>query len=286
MTISNYSTKFYSGDKALNSYLNDIRKYKVPTKEEEEEIFARVKSGDQKAKTELINRNQRFIYSLAKIYSRDESEVLDYVNEGNIGLIAAIDSFDVTKGTKFITHAVWYIRRQMNYYLTATNNLISKPNNMKLTKKLDKIRQAFLCENGYGPTNEEVVELLKQKYDIDVKDVSDVYDVNVSSISEEIDDDYTMEENSEFNDKTCSMNLYEEDVEKSHNEHLVCNILARLDDKQRDIIRMAFGIGYDRKYSSEEIGDKYQMDKYTINELKNAIIQYLRQNKNEWKIAI
>ena len=134
MNISDYSCKFYSGDKALNNYLNDIRKYKVPTVEEEVALFERIAEGDEKAKTEIIQRNQRFVYSLAKIYSKDENEVLDYVNEGNIGLITAIDTFDVTKGTKFITHAVWYIRRSMNYYLTTTNTLIHLCVNMAIIR--------------------------------------------------------------------------------------------------------------------------------------------------------
>lgn len=286
MNISDYSCKFYSGDKALNNYLNDIRKYKVPTVEEEVALFERIAEGDEKAKTEIIQRNQRFVYSLAKIYSKDENEVLDYVNEGNIGLITAIDTFDVTKGTKFITHAVWYIRRSMNYYLTTTNNLINKSNNMKLGKKIEYVKQEFMCEHGYNPTSDEIIDMIKEKYDIDIKDISDVYDLNVASINEELDDDYTVEENSDFNDRTSSVNEYDTETDKTYNKMLVNNILSTLSPKQQDIIKMAFGIGYDRQYSTEEIGDKYEMDEMTINQLKNNIIKYLRENRGEYKLAI
>lgn len=286
MNISCYSCKFYSGDKALNNYLNDIRKYKVPTVEEEVALFERIAKGDEKAKIEIIQRNQRFVYSLAKIYSKDENEVLDYVNEGNIGLITAIDTFDVTKGTKFITHAVWYIRRSMNYYLTTTNNLINKSNNMKLGKKIEYVKQAFICEHGYNPAPNEIINMIKEKYNIDIKDISDVYDLNVASINEELDDDYTVEENSDFNDRTSSVNEYDTETDNTYNKMLVNNILSTLSTKQQDIIKMTFGIGYDRQYSTEEIGDKYEMDEMAINQLKNNIIKYLRGKRGEYKLAI
>ena len=115
MNTKNYNCKFYSGNDTLNKYLSDIGKYKVLTLEEEVELFERICDGDEQAKARIVESNQRFVYSLAKIYSKNEDEVLDYVNEGNIGLITAIDTFDVTKGMKFITYAVWYIRRSMKY---------------------------------------------------------------------------------------------------------------------------------------------------------------------------
>ena len=286
MKISDYSCKFYNGDKTLNNYLNDIRKYTVPTLEEEEALFERIADGDEAAKKEIVERNQRFVYSLAKIYSEDESEVLDYVNEGNIGLITAIDSFDPTKGIKFITYAVWYIRRSMNYYLTNTNSLITKSNSMKLGKKIDKVKQVFFNENGYLPTTEDIVELVKKYYDIDVKDVSDIYDLRIASINDEVSDDYTVEENSMFNEKTSSENEYETESNETYNSMLVNDILSRLTPKQQDIIKMAYGIGYERSYTPVEIGAKYNMDEITINQLKSNIMEYLRDNRGEYKLAI
>jgi RNA polymerase primary sigma factor len=286
MKISDYSCKFYNGDKTLNNYLNDIRKYTVPTLEEEEALFERIADGDEAAKKEIVERNQRFVYSLAKIYSKDESEVLDYVNEGNIGLITAIDSFDPTKGIKFITYAVWYIRRSMNYYLTNTNSLITKSNSMKLGKKIDKVKQVFFNENGYLPTTEDIVELVKKYYDIDVKDVSDIYDLRIASINDEVSDDYTVEENSMFNEKTSSENEYETESNETYNSMLVNDILSRLTPKQQDIIKMAYGIGYERSYTPVEIGAKYNMDEITINQLKSNIMEYLRDNRGEYKLAI
>ena len=206
MNTKNYNCKFYSGNETINKYLSDIRKYKVLTPEEEVELFERIADGDEVAKARIVEANQRFVYSLAKIYSKNEDEVLDYVNEGNVGLITAIDTFDVTKGMKFITYAVWYIRRSMNYYLSTINSLVAKSNNMKYGKKIECIKQEWICANGYEPTHEDIVDMLKDKHNIDIKDICDVYDLNISSINQQLDDDYTIEDDSEFNEVTsrCS----------------------------------------------------------------------------------
>ena len=286
MNTKNYNCKFYSGNETLNKYLSDIRKYKVLTPEEEDELFERIADGDEVAKARIVEANQRFVYSLAKIYSKNEDEVLDYVNEGNVGLITAIDTFDVTKGMKFITYAVWYIRRSMNYYLSTINSLVAKSNNMKYGKKIECIKQEWICANGYEQTHEDIVDMLKDKHNIDIKDICDVYDLNISSINQQLDDDYTIEEDSEFNEVTSSVNTYEVDTDKTYNNELVGNILATLTEKQQDIIRMSFGIGYERSFTAEEIGDKYEMDEMTVNQLKNNIIKYLKQNKSEYKLAI
>ena len=286
MNTKNYNCKFYSGNDTLNKYLSDIRKYKVLTPEEEVELFERISDGDESAKARIVESNQRFVYSLAKIYSKNDDEVLDYVNEGNIGLMTAIDTFDVTKGMKFITYAVWYIRRSMNYYLSTMNSLVAKSNNMKYGKKIDYIKQECMCTNGYEPTYDEIVDMMKEKYNIDIKDICDVYDLNISSINQQLDDDYTIEDNSEFNEVTSSVNAYETETDNTYNNELVGNILSTLTEKQQDIIRMSFGIGYERYFTAEEIGDKYEMDEMTVNQLKNNIIKYLKQNKSEYKLAI
>ncbi len=157
---------------------------------------------------------------------------------------------------------------------------------MKLGKKIDKVKQVFFNENGYLPTTEDIVELVKKYYDIDVKDVSDIYDLRIASINDEVSDDYTVEENSMFNEKTSSENEYETESNETYNSMLVNDILSRLTPKQQDIIKMAYGIGYERSYTPVEIGAKYNMDEITINQLKSNIMEYLRDNRGEYKLAI
>jgi len=283
MNIKNLSTKFFGTNKSLSLYLNEIRKTEPPTAEEEKELFERIKNGDEDARTEIIVRHQKFVYSIAKVYAKSEDDVLEYVNEGNIGLMQAINEYNPERGTRFLTFAVWYMRRSMNYYQDNTNNMIVRSNNMKLSKKIDTVKETYFKENGTMPTNAMVVDLINEKYDIGIKDVRDVYDVNVSSISDELDDDFTVEENSEYNSKTASFNEYETEVDNDYKSALIEKLMGKISGKQADMIKMLYGVGYDRQYSIDEIAQKYNMYPDDTQSLINKIMQYLKQ---EGKLAV
>ena len=285
MNIKNLSTKFFGTNRPLSLYLSEIRKTEPPTAEEEKELFERIKNGDEDARNEIIIRHQKFVYSIAKVYAKSEDDVLEYVSEGNIGLMQAIDEYDADRGTRFLTFAVWYMRRAMNYYQDNTNNMVVRSNNMKLSKKIDTVREDYFKKNGVMPTNAMVVDLIKEKYDIDVKDIRDVYDVNVSSISDEIDDDFTVEQNADYNQKTATKNEYEEEVDSDYNAQLTKELLNILPEDKADIIKMLFGVGYDRVYSPTEVGHKYDMYPEDVIALQNKIIQYLRQ-EGKFKVAV
>ena len=196
MRIKDYSCKYFGYSDNLSMFLSDMRQYTVPTAEEENELIVSYKSGNEDAGRELICRHLRFLYSLAKIYARNEDEVIDYVNEGAIGFKTALDKFNPELGYKFITYSVWYV----------TRNMVNRANNTKIGNKAEVVKQKFYSEHGREPSNEEVMEIIKNEYGIDIKDESDIYDVNISSINEEIDDDYTVEDNQDFNSRTASIN--------------------------------------------------------------------------------
>ena len=278
MRIKDYSCKFFGNNETLQSFLAEVRKYNVPTAEEEVELISEYKNGNEQAGQMLINGHLRFIYSLAKIYARNENEVVDYVNEGVIGLKKALDEFDLTLGYKFITYAVWYIRRSMNFYLNDTRNLVTRSNGNKLGKKLDTVRQKFYTENGREPSIDEIKSIINEQYGIEIKDDSDTYEVSFASINEEIDDDYTMEENPEYTSRTAVENEYMESAEKDYKRALVNTILSYVPEKQADIMKMLYGIGYDKMYSTEEVGEKYGMRGVEVAALRDKIIMYIRQN--------
>lgn len=292
MNLANYSCKYFGGSETLASYLCDVRKYEVPTPEEEEILFERINGDDkrdiERAKNEIIVRNQRFVYAIAKIYARNEDEVLDYVNEGNVGLIESIDKFDPTMGFKFITYAVNYIKREMNYYMYTTNRIVKRPNSMKIGKKVETVRHKFFAENGYEPSDEEILEAINSVYGLKIKDKSDLFDVAVTSISDSYDDDdkNTVENNEEYNRKTSSQINYEKDINEDYNSKLADKILSSLPEDVCDILKMYMGIGYERKCTVEEIGDKYDIDKNTIVQTVNNALAYLRQNKRKFKMAV
>lgn len=278
MRLSDLSCKFFKSNDILNSFLADVRKHPVPTVQEEEELFERYYNGDDSARDGLIVGNLRFVYSLAKIYARNESEVIDYVNEGVIGLMTALNEYDPSKGYKFITYGVWYIRRQMNYYLLTKRDMISHSAQVgNITKKSDRIRQKYYAENGRIPSDEEVKEILKQSFNITVTKNDDLSEIGLTSIDEDVKDDYTVEETSDFNEQTASFNAYEEEAENDYRREVINSYLSLLSEKTADILKMKYGIGYERAYADDEIGDKYGIDPERIDGICEYAISVMRK---------
>ena len=116
MNLKEKKSGYINTDHAINTYLKEINQYKVLTAAEEADLIEKMKNGDAAAKALLIASNQRFVYAVAKRYG-NEDNVLDLVNEGNIGLMQALDTFDASKGNRFLSYAIWYIRREINAYL-------------------------------------------------------------------------------------------------------------------------------------------------------------------------
>ena len=286
-TISTSNVKYMEGTEGLNTFLSVLRKYDSISAEEEQELFRKYQQeGDMEAREKIFLHNQRFIYSNAKIYARDSEEVMDYVNEGNIALDEAIDKFDPSLGNKFITFAVWYIRRAMNYYLINTRDIVTKTNAMKLFKKADKVVQKYFNEHGYDPTLDEVKDILEKDYNIEIKDISDLYDLNVSSLSTSIDDEFTMEESDEYNSRTASYNDYEGDIDREYSKTLANKFLNLVPAEHQNIIKKLYGIGYDRQYSPIEVAQEYGMSSEDMEKLQVKIIEYMRQNMSQLNVAM
>lgn len=278
MRINDYNCKFFGGSRNLSLFLADVRKYDVPSQEQESLLISEFKRGNEEAFKKLLCGHLRFIYSLAKIYARNEEEVSDYVGEGVIGFRYALKEFDKERDNKFITYAVWYVRRSMNAYMNGDRNIIVKSNSAKIGKKVDIVRQKYYAENGREPSVDEIKALISECYGIDIKEDCDVYDLNVASINEAIDDDYTLEDNSEYNQRTSVDNDYEDTINKEYTARLLNEALKLVPEKQADILKMAFGVGYERKYSTQEIGEKYHMRAAEVAALRDKIIAYIRQN--------
>ena len=277
MRLSDHSCKYFRTNEILNSFLSDVRRYDVPSIEEEEQLIKQYKAGDKSAKDRLIVGNLRFVYSIAKIYARDENEVIDYVNEGVIGLMTALEEFDVTKGCKFLTYGVWYIRRQMNYYMLTKRDLISHSAQVgNISKKSDVIRQKYFAENGSLPSDEDVMRVLEEEFNIKVSKPEDMYDTGIASIDEEVSEDYSMEETEDYNRRTASYNDYEEEINDEYNENLVAHLLQFLPEKAAEIVKMKYGIGYGRSYSVEEISRKFNIAPERIESICEAAIMEMR----------
>lgn len=278
MRLSDHSCKYFRTNDVLNSFLTDVRKYEIPTVEEEEKLIEQYRSGDKSAKDKLIVGNLRFVYSLAKIYARDENEVIDYVNEGVIGLMTALDEFDPTKGCKFLTYGVWYIRRQMNYYMLTKRDLVTHSAQVgNVSKKSDVIRQKYFAENGVLPSDEEVMKVLEETFNIKVNKVEDLHESGISSIDEDVSEDYTVQETEDYNNITASYNEYEQVIDNEYYTNMVSELLKTLPEKVAKIVKMKYGVGYDRPFSTEEISRKLNISNDRIENICEAAILEMRK---------
>lgn len=244
MDLRVYGGSYLDRTRGIADYLHDIKDYPVLTEQEENELITAIKNGDESARERLINCNLKFVFSIAKCYATDD-KLLDLVNEGNIGLMTAIDKYDVSMPNRFLSYAVWYIRRSINYYLVNDNLLIRRTNNSKVSTKLNNITNKYYCENGRFPNEAEIIEILEKKYGVKIQYESDLYDVRTESINSTFDDNEanTFENSKEYMTKTANRNGYEETIDDEYNEYLVEKILSIFNSKDRQIVEMRYGLG-------------------------------------------
>lgn len=282
-------TEFIERSEALVRYYDDIRKFPLLTPEEEAECFNRLKNGSlieqSKAKKQIINSNQRFVVSVAKKYGKN-SNILDLINEGNIGLLEAVEKFDVDKGVKFSTFAVWYIRRAINLYSIKNNSVVTKSNLSKTYHIIAQARNKFYQQELRQPTVDELKEILENDYNVKIKNTLDIVDSKIISIDDESNTD---DENPNYGDvmlyknNTSSPNSYENNSNNDFNKIIVTNLLSKLTEREQQITKLLFGIGCDREYELQEIGEKVNLTTERVRQLKFAILVKL---KKEYKNLI
>lgn len=263
----------------IEAYLRSIRKYQPLTQEEENEVFKMYRSNDpvakEKAIATLVNANQRFIFSLAKDYAKgDETKVLDYVNEGSIGIINAIEKFDQTRGFKFISFAVWYIRQAMTNYAQTTDLFLRKANNAKIGNNVLKIRTAFFQENHREPTTDEIKEALAKK-GIKIKEDKDLEDVVRNSIDSVWGDESTFENNPRYIQYSAIQNEYEKEMDDEDNKSVVGKLLKSLDERSQLVIKQLFGIGYENPIDIEVVAENLGLTPTRVGQIKNAALKKL-----------
>lgn len=274
--------KYFGTTEILSYFLKDVRKYEILSTEEEQKLVNDYINGKKSARDKLVNCNLRYIYSKAKEYARNEDEVLDYVNEGVIGLLKGLENYDASLGLKVMTYAKFYIQREMNYYFMDTRDMVVPANRIKIGKKLAKIKRKFYAEHGYDITPEDLKAQMMSEYGIEINDNSDMDDVSITSIDSEVDEDYTMEDNSEYNSRTASVNDCEQNIENEERKTLVTEMLDSVSPLEADIIRMLFKIDYNTEYSLDEIGEKYALEPEMVEKIKNDVFRKIR---NRYKVT-
>lgn len=260
----------------LNLYLDDIKKYDLITADKEIELIEKAQNGDDKAKQELMTVHQRYIFSFAKKFTNGKN-VLDLVNEATIGFEKAIMDFDITRGFRLCSYANYWMREKITKYLISEHLTIKKSNYNKTHSRVNKVKNDFFLINGRFPTSEEIIDILREKYDLDIKDETDVYDVVINSINSTLDDGETyFEESKDFNTATASYNEYENEMNGDYTKALVAEMIKTLNEKEQKIIKSIFGIGCE-EMSMEDVAEEMGYSKERIRQLKQDICTKLKK---------
>ena len=258
---------------SLDKYLQEIGREDLITVEEEVELAQAIKRGDRRALEKLTRANLRFVVSVAKQYQNQGLSLPDLINEGNLGLIKAAEKFDETRGFKFITYAVWWIRQSILQALAEQSRIVRLPlNQVGSLNKISKAFSKFEQENERRPSPEELADEL----DIPVDKISDTLKVSGRHIS--VDAPFVEGEDNSLLDVLVNDDAPIAD-RSLMNESLAKEIdraLATLTERECEIIKMFFGIGC-QEMTLEEIGDKFGLTRERVRQIKEKAIRRLRQ---------
>lgn len=257
--------------KAAEDYLRDINRLETITPEEETELAIRIQEGDDDAFRRLVEANLRFVFSVAKQYQGRGLELMDLVNEGNIGLMKAALKFDPTRGFKFISYAVWWIRQQILQALSDQSRLIRLPlNQVGFLNTMMRMRETFLQENEREPTDAELAELM----DIPIGRLGEAVLNDPKSLSldrplgeEESGTliDILPDEKASSPDRDLDTESLREDIKTA---------MLVLEPREREVILQCFGIGCPAR-SLEEIGEGMRLTRERVRQLRMKAIHKL-----------
>ncbi|MFZ4542545.1 MAG: sigma-70 family RNA polymerase sigma factor [Saprospiraceae bacterium] len=259
---------------SLEKYLQEIGKVDLLTPEEEVDLAKRIKQGDQIALEKLTKANLRFVVSVAKQYQNQGLSLSDLINEGNLGLIKAAQRFDETRGFKFISYAVWWIRQSILQALAEQSRIVRLPLNKvgslnKINKAFSELEQEFERE----PSAEELADLLE----IPTEEVETTLGVAARHVSMDApfidgEDNSLLDVLEDFaGDKTDSALEYRESLRRE-----IDRSLSTLTDRQADVIKLYFGIGVEHPMSLEDIGDRFGLTRERVRQIKDKAINKLR----------
>jgi RNA polymerase primary sigma factor len=264
---------------ALDKYLNDIGKIDMLSPEEEADLARRIKAGDQDALEKLTRSNLRFVVSVAKQYQNQGLSLSDLINEGNVGLMKAAKRFDETKGFKFISYAVWWIRQSILQAIVEHSRIVRLPlNKVGSYNKVNEAYLSFIQENERDPTHEELADILEMT----AKEVSNMLKGNGRHMS--FDAPITGEEGDAtmldlYAGDSDSLSPDDEVMRESMREE-VAQGLAILSPREVEVISAYYGLNGYKALTLEEIGEMYNLTRERVRQIKERSIRRLRKAYN------
>ena len=261
---------------SLEKYLQEIGKVELISPEEEVKLAIRIKQGDQSALDKLTKANLRFVVSVAKQYQNQGLSLPDLINEGNLGLIKAAQRFDETRGFKFISYAVWWIRQSILQALAEQSRIVRLPlNKVGLTNRIAKAYSQLEQQFEREPSPEELAEVLE----LDIEEVSSTLGISARHVS--MDTPLSEGEENTLIDVMVNPNAELANSNIEHKESLKMEIdrsLKTLTERQKEVICFFFGIGVDHPMSLEDIGDRFNLTRERVRQIKDKAITKLRSN--------
>jgi len=260
---------------SLDKYFQEIGKVDLLTTEQEIELAIRMKNGDHSAMEILTKANLRFVVSVAKQYQNQGLSLGDLINEGNLGLIKAARRFDETRGFKFISYAVWWIRQSILQALAEQSRIVRLPLNRvgalnKIGKAYSNLKQEFERE----PSQEEIAQSLE----MDVEEISNVMKISAKQVS--VDSPFS------FGEENSLLDIIQDDQQPSPDNELISeslkteikNVLAILPEREAEVIRLYFGLNEESPMTLEEIGEKFHLTRERVRQIKEKAIRRIRHN--------
>ena len=271
----NISTRrsYYREERSLDQYLQEIGDVPLLTAEEEIELARSIRNGDHGALEKLTKANLRFVVSVAKQYQNQGLYLTDLINEGNLGLIKAAKRFDETKGFKFISYAVWWIRQAILQALAEQSRIVRLPlNRVGALHKIGRVSSDLEQEFGREPSAEEIAEEL----DMTSGEIMDT--LRISSRHLSLDAPFTPGEDNRLID------LIEDEMQSSPDESLmeealkneIVRALDSLSPREGEVLTLYFGINSDRSFTLEEIGIRFGLTRERVRQIKEKAIRRLR----------
>ena len=261
-------------DLTVDQYLSDINKYPMITPEEETELSVRIQKGDEEAFRRLVEANLRFVVSVSKLYQGHGLPLSDLINEGNIGLMRAAWKFDHTRGFKFISYAVWWIRQSILQAIADQARMVRLPlNKVGNISKVMKAKSAFLQENEREPSNAELAELV----DLTPAKIGEALRISSGTLS--VDMPFGEEADSTLLDVVPDETVASPDAGLA-SESLRSDLedaMKILTEREREILKLSFGIGC-QEMTLEEIGLEFNLTRERVRQLKEKAIRRMSKS--------
>ena len=271
-------------DDSVRLYLREIGKIPLLTSEEEADLAQRIVKGDKAAKDKMVESNMRLVVSIAKRYGGRGLDFLDLIQEGNTGLLRAVDKFDPEKGFKFSTYATWWVRQAITRAIADQARTIRIPVHMVETiNKVLRTTRKLTAELNREPTNEEIAEELgmdPEKVDYVMRIKQDIASLDASVGREGDDEDSVLGDFVEDEERISPEDSAANQILKEQ----LSEIISTLTDREQKIIRLRFGIGGGRPHTLEEVGNEFDVTRERIRQIEAKALSKLRKNKETKKL--